>query len=80
MGGGSADRGGVDAGMRRIEVLRGPAGVLYSENDPGDLVNAITKLSQFSAIRDSYVGYGSCDSVEAGIDVGARRRTRWLGG
>lgn len=57
-------------GMDRIEVLKGPAGVLYGENDVGGIVNAITKRPPGEALYDGYVSYGSFSTVEAGIDVG----------
>ncbi|NJN39548.1 MAG: TonB-dependent receptor plug domain-containing protein, partial [Acaryochloridaceae cyanobacterium CSU_3_4] len=31
------------ANLERIEVLKGPASVLYGQNDPGGLINLVTK-------------------------------------
>lgn len=57
-------------GMQRIEVLKGPASVLYGENDVGGLVNAITKRPPDEPLYDGFLSYGSFDTVEAGIDIG----------
>ena len=57
-------------GMQRIEVLKGPASVLYGENDVGGLVNAITKRPPSEPMYDGYASYGSFETFEAGIDVG----------
>jgi iron complex outermembrane receptor protein len=57
-------------GMESIEVLKGPASVLYGENDVGGLVNATTKRPPDTPLYSGYVGYGSFDTFEAGLDVG----------
>jgi len=56
--------------LQRVEVLRGPNGVLYGETNPGGIVNAITKRPTFEPLRDGFVSYGSFDTVQAGFDVG----------
>lgn len=56
--------------LERVEVLRGPNGVLYGETNPGGIVNAITKRPTFDPLRSGFVSYGSFDTVEAGFDVG----------
>jgi len=57
-------------GMQRIEVLKGPASVLYGENDVGGLVNAVTKRPPNQPLYEGYVSYDSFNTVEAGVDVG----------
>jgi len=57
-------------GMQRIEVLKGPASVLYGENDVGGIINAITKRPPGEPMYEGYVSYGSFETFEAGIDVG----------
>ena len=57
-------------GTQRVEVLRGAAGVLYGENDPGGMINVITKRPSFTPFREAFASYGSFDTVEAGFDVG----------
>ncbi|WP_217575378.1 TonB-dependent siderophore receptor [Mesorhizobium sp. GbtcB19] len=57
-------------GLERVEVLKGPASVLYGENEVGGMVNAVTKRPTEKPIYDGFLSYGSFDTVEAGLDVG----------
>ena len=57
-------------GMERIEVLKGPASVLYGENDAGGMVNAVTKRPTATPFYDGFLSYGSFNTVTAGVDVG----------
>ncbi|WP_299130421.1 TonB-dependent siderophore receptor [uncultured Amaricoccus sp.] len=56
-------------GAQRVEVLRGPAGTLYGENNPGGLVNIVTKRPQFETFREAAISYGSFDTLEAKFDL-----------
>ncbi|NHF73319.1 TonB-dependent siderophore receptor [Paracoccus xiamenensis] len=56
--------------LERIDVLRGPAGVLYGSNDAGGMVNLVTKRPIFERKAEARLGYGSHDSVEVGFDYG----------
>lgn len=56
--------------LERVEVLRGPSGVLYGETNPGGIVNAVTKRPVWERLRSGFVSYGSFDTVQAGFDVG----------
>lgn len=56
--------------LERVDVLRGPAGVLYGSNDAGGMVNLVTKRPVFERKAEARLGYGSHDSVEAGFDYG----------
>lgn len=55
--------------LERIDVLRGPAGVLYGSNDAGGMVNLVTKRPSFANEGSAYAGYGSFGTAEAGMDV-----------
>ncbi|WP_264214194.1 TonB-dependent siderophore receptor [Leisingera thetidis] len=55
--------------LDRIEVLRGPAGVLYGSNDAGGMVNLVTKRPGFGNETSAYAGYGSFGTAEAGFDA-----------
>ncbi|SON56667.1 Ferric hydroxamate uptake [Hartmannibacter diazotrophicus] len=57
-------------GLERVEVLKGPVGVLYGENDAGGMVNAITKRPTFDRFAEGFASYGSFNTYEAGFDVG----------
>lgn len=52
----------------RIDVLRGPAGVLYGSNDAGGMVNLVTKRPVFEPLAEARIGYGSYNTAEVGFD------------
>ena len=55
----------------RIEVLRGPASVLYGEGATGAVINVIPKKPFEGEIQNHLrLGYGSYDSRQAAIDSG----------
>ncbi|MFT5880994.1 MAG: iron complex outermembrane receptor protein [Moritella sp.] len=59
-------------GLERVEILRGPASVLYGQNPPGGVINAISKRPQHG---DSFgfvsVDYGSNDRKQLSLDLGS---------
>jgi iron complex outermembrane receptor protein len=57
-------------GMERIEVLKGPASVLYGQGSPGGTVNFVSKRPTFAAHREVGVSTGSNDRLQAYTDVG----------
>lgn len=57
-------------GLERVEVLKGPASVLYGENEAGGMINAISRRPTDKPIYDGFLSYGSFDTVEAGLDIG----------
>ncbi|MBF8742589.1 TonB-dependent receptor [Pseudomonas guariconensis] len=57
--------------IERIEVIRGPASVLYGEGATGAVVNAIPKKPFAGEIRNHLrLGYGSWDRQQLGLDSG----------
>lgn len=49
----------------RVEVLRGPASVLYGSNAMGGVINIVTRKMQKDGIRtDLHAGYGSYNTLE----------------
>ncbi len=46
-------------GTERIDVLRGPASVLYGQGSPGGVVDVVSKLPTTTPIRELQVQYGS---------------------
>jgi iron complex outermembrane receptor protein len=46
--GGESNFNGDTANVERIEVLKGPASVLYGRNEPGGLINVVTKQPLFT--------------------------------
>lgn len=63
----------------RVEVLRGPASVLYGSNAMGGVVNIVTRKMQEEGVRtDVRVGYGSYNTLETEL-TGRIRRGRFSG-
>lgn len=52
-----------------IEVLKGPASVLYGQAELGGIVNAVTKLPQRQASREVEVQYGSYNRKQLAADL-----------
>jgi iron complex outermembrane receptor protein len=55
-------------GLERIEVLKGPASVLYGQSPPGGLVNFVTKKPLDEARNEVRIGGGSYGRVETQFD------------
>lgn len=57
--------------VERIDVLRGPASVLYGEGATGAVVNVIPKKPVAGTVRNQLrLGYGSWDHQQLGLDSG----------
>lgn len=52
----------------RIDVLKGPASVLYGQNPPGGLVNVVTKHPTYQPQGEVSLTYGSNDYRQLAID------------
>lgn len=57
-------------GVERIEVLRGPASVLYGSANPGGLVNYVSKQPPATAQREVQLEVGSFDWKQIKADIG----------
>ncbi|MFW5845458.1 MAG: TonB-dependent siderophore receptor [Planctomycetota bacterium] len=55
-------------GADRIDVLRGPASVLYGQAAPGGLVNYVSKRPQWRAAHEVYGTVGSYERLQARFD------------
>lgn len=64
--------------VQRIDVLKGPASVLYGSNDAAGVVNIITKRPEFEPFTEARLSYGSHDTVELGLDTGGSNAGRTL--
>jgi iron complex outermembrane receptor protein len=53
----------------RVEVVRGPASVLYGQNGPGGVVNLVSKLPQATARREVSIQAGNRAYKEVGVDL-----------
>ncbi|MCJ1885660.1 TonB-dependent siderophore receptor [Pseudomonas sp. LA21] len=54
--------------LERVEVLRGPAGVLYGQGDPGGVINQVSKRPSPIASHELQVQYGSDARKQLGLD------------
>lgn len=57
-------------GVERIEVLRGPASVLYGQGVPGGVVNLVTKRPTATAFGEIQGLAGSYDRYQGAVDFG----------
>ena len=55
--------------VERIEILRGPASVLYGEGAIGGIVNVVSKKPLFTPLNVARVGLGSDGLMRAAIDT-----------
>lgn len=55
--------------VERIEVLKGPASVLYGQAQPGAIVNVVTKQPKDAFAAEGLLEYGSYDGVRATADL-----------
>lgn len=60
-----------DAAMiERIEFVKGPAGFMIGNSEPGGLVNIITKQPTRQRVRELETGTGSFNMFRSSVDVG----------
>lgn len=57
-------------GAERIEVLKGPASVLYGQNGPGGIINYVSKKPLFTPFGEVAIAGGSFDRVQGSFDFG----------
>lgn len=55
--------------LDRIEVVKGPAAILYGITEPGGLINMITKKPKFESAGEFSFQVGDYDTYRAEIDV-----------
>ncbi|TWT12667.1 TonB-dependent siderophore receptor [Reyranella sp. CPCC 100927] len=64
------DVGFIDlVNIERVEVLKGPASVLYGQNNPGGLINLVSRKPQPKAFYGFDGTYGSNDFYRGEIDL-----------
>ncbi|MBT2296176.1 TonB-dependent siderophore receptor [Pseudomonas fluorescens] len=56
--------------LERIEVLKGPASVLYGQNQPGGIVNMVSKRPTVTPLHEVTLGAGDNDRKKLGFDLG----------
>lgn len=55
--------------FERVEVLKGPASVLYGTNEPGGIVNYVAKRPRFETERELGLALGSFSARRAELDL-----------
>jgi iron complex outermembrane receptor protein len=56
--------------LERIEVLKGPASVLYGQNQPGGIINLVSKRPTAEPLHEVTLGGGSQDRRYGAFDLG----------
>lgn len=56
--------------FERIEVLKGPASVLFGQTQPGGIVNMISKRPNADMVNKIRIGTGNFDGASAAFDIG----------
>lgn len=56
--------------LERVEVLKGPASVLYGQNQPGGIVNMVSKRPTVVPLHEVVLGGGSYDRRYGAFDFG----------
>ncbi len=54
--------------LEQVEILKGPASVLYGQGSPGGLVNIISKRPQEESRHEITADYGNYDHAQIGLD------------
>ncbi|MCC7252486.1 TonB-dependent siderophore receptor [Hyphomicrobium sp.] len=54
--------------LERVEVIRGPASVLYGQNPPGGLINMVGKRPLEESFNEVTIKAGTHDRLQAGFD------------
>lgn len=57
------------AAIDRVEVLKGPASVLYSTGSPGGVINFVTKQPQTEPSRSLTLGFGNWNQMQGAADL-----------
>ncbi|KND55421.1 Ferrichrome-iron receptor [Candidatus Paraburkholderia kirkii] len=57
-------------GLERIDILRGPASVLYGQNIPGGMINLVTKRPTADPLHEASLELGSRGLVGGRVDLG----------
>lgn len=62
-------------GLERIDVLHGPASVLYGQANPGGIANLVSKQPTTTPVHEVFFTTGSHNRVEGGFDLGGALTT-----
>lgn len=65
--------------LDKIELVKGPAGFMIANSEPGGMINETTKQADGIRIRDVEIGVGSFNLYRVGIDIGDKfsKQSKW---
>lgn len=66
--------------IEQVEILKGPASVLYGQGSPGGIVNIVSKTPHVAAPSEFAFEYGNYDRLQAAADINGSLDSddRWL--
>lgn len=56
--------------LERVDVVKGPASVLFGQTQPGGIVNMVSKRAGADMVNEVRLGAGGRSHVDGGVDVG----------
>jgi iron complex outermembrane receptor protein len=59
-------------GLERVEVMRGPASMVFGQGDAGGVINRVSKMPAADPVREVELQYGSFDRRQLAFDLGDR--------
>ena len=67
--------------MEQVELLKGPASVLYGQGSPGGIMNYVSKTPTLGKGSEVVLSYGSFDRAQIGLDVNGSlsEDDKWVG-
>ena len=63
--------------FERIEVLKGPASVLFGQTEPGGIVNRVSKRPYIGMLNQIRLGAGNFDKAQVAFDLGVELSDAW---
>ncbi len=63
--------------FERVEVLKGPASVLFGQAAPGGIVNRVSKRPYIGMLNQIRLGTGNFDKAHLAFDLGAELNDTW---
>ncbi|MEC9126664.1 MAG: TonB-dependent siderophore receptor, partial [Pseudomonadota bacterium] len=67
--------------MEQVELLKGPASVLYGQGSPGGIMNYVSKTPTLGKGSEVVLSYGNFDRAQVGVDVNGSlsEDDKWMG-
>ncbi|WP_394220556.1 TonB-dependent siderophore receptor [Alteromonas gracilis] len=67
--------------MEQVELLKGPASVLYGQGSPGGIMNYVSKTPTLGKGSEVVLSYGNFDRAQVGLDVNGSlsENDEWIG-